>query len=120
MIRAAKYNRISFEDDFNYFTGDKDLFNKLLNITDLLKKRKEKIKTDPHNLDINTKLLLKETFDIIKTYHDNKADYFLDTGFWDINDYEVSNQKFDSMYQEVLQEFKIEDKKKNKKKRMVI
>ena len=115
MITAAKYNRISLEKDFYYFTGDKDSFNILLNNTELLLSKFYKLTNNPKRLNNKTKALFKETFDIIKTYHDNKAEYFLDTGFWNKNDYDKSNQRFNSMYQEVLDEFKIKDNTKPKR-----
>lgn len=119
MLHATLFTSFRLKWEMNELSNDNHTYDRLIELTDTLYDMNKYGLFNPNNPSRELKNILKETFDIIKDYHDQKAMKHLETGFWNEKDYEASNKRFNSMYQEVLHEFKIEDKNNNKNKRMV-
>ena len=120
MFHATLFTSFRLKWEMNELSNDNQTYNRLIELTDTLYDMNKYGLFNPNNPSRELKNILKETFDIIKDYHDQKAMKHLETGFWNEKDYEASNKKFNEkfnyVYNDVLKEFNLSN---TKNKRMV-
>lgn len=116
MINASKFSSRDLKCSINKLTNNPKSYDKLIKNCDYILEQINSNNFNKNNLNDESKTVLIETFNIIKKYHEKKAEYFLLTGFWNEDDFQKSHEKFNYVYNDVLKEFNLSN---TKNKRMV-
>ena len=115
MIYASKFTSLDLKSNINKLTKNPKSYDILIKNSDYIL---EKIKNNNFNnndLSNECRNVLIETFDIIKNYHEKKAEYNYLTGFWNEDDFQKSHERFNYVYNDVLKEFNLTNNKEPKR-----
>lgn len=115
MIYASKFTSLDLKSNINRLTKNPRSYDKLIKNSDYILEKIETNNFNKNNLSDECRNVLIETFDIIKNYHEKKAEYNYLTGFWNEQDFQKSHERFNYVYNDVLKEFNLTNNKEPKR-----